>query len=575
MALIVFADMLSLSSSASGPRSWIVLALVLGVTGAVYLARIGPDSEYVHDSIVYVGGAQGLAEGLGYRLAANVDQPRISFHPPLQSCYLALFWLLDPHFPANTPTLTFGMALLGLGVCACFFVLLSRGGVPTWFAACCTLLVGSSPTWFDILSGCLSDPLFTLLILGAAVLWECLPGENHIAKWLAVGAALGLAYLTRTQAMAIILAVMVALVYCAIARRRLLPLATVLLPVAFAVAYWKVMTWDAAGYGDYFMERLSAAGGWGGYVRNAARMSLDYLLGVHFLDGIAPFLVRLPDVVGRSTATGAVLCAALVRVAWVGFLWLAIRGLLAAWSNRDKVYAWVIVVHMLLIFAWPYPVGYRVLYCTMPFLIRWAYQGFSSLRVVKQAGRRVFMVLTAGWLALASTNAYLFWRQGMAERREGWHTFEELQWLCGWLRREVPSDARLGVDASVPALHVGASTGRSFYLVGAPYFPLSPAHSARLRNPAEGVGVYSIIVAEFPDSFPYLMAFGLVPKRVARSPTGVFEVYQLQRPASLTNAPPRPAAIHRPGLGARRTGSPRMPRAKRAPKPSQLSTQRG
>src|SRR6266446_6879414 len=89
----------------------LILLAVLLVLAGFYLRYQPIRLAHYTDPLVYLSGAESLAEGNGYRFVAHAGTPRITVHPPLQSAYLSLFWRLNPDFPANIPWLYGAMVL--------------------------------------------------------------------------------------------------------------------------------------------------------------------------------------------------------------------------------------------------------------------------------------------------------------------------------------------------------------------------------------------------------------------------------------------------------------------------------
>jgi len=76
-----------------------VLWLALAVLACFHLRYLPTQLAHYTDPVIYLSGAESLANGEGYHFATHVGNMRIGCHPPLHAAYLSLFCRLYPEFP--------------------------------------------------------------------------------------------------------------------------------------------------------------------------------------------------------------------------------------------------------------------------------------------------------------------------------------------------------------------------------------------------------------------------------------------------------------------------------------------
>jgi len=103
-------------------RSTWIVAFALLVAGIIYLAASDAYIGAGYDNAVYVGLAQGLAQGKGFVQMPVPGHPPEPQYPPGWSLLLSVVWLIAPEFPANA----FGFKIMSV-VCALVFAALVYG----------------------------------------------------------------------------------------------------------------------------------------------------------------------------------------------------------------------------------------------------------------------------------------------------------------------------------------------------------------------------------------------------------------------------------------------------------------
>lgn len=246
----------------------LILAVVLAGAFLLYLAAITPDSfGYYHDDGIYVTTAKSLATGQGYRIISLPYEPAQTKYPPLYPFLLSLIWRVYPDFPEN---LTPMMAMSAVATVGCllltWFYLTRRGYASNWQALVVVGLTAFNWRTIVLSAGIYSEMLYTTLIIAGLYLAEKHEQEeSDCRRGAALGVVMGLAFLTRTAGITLIMAVAI---YFLIHRK----VKKALLPVAMAssfVAAW--LTWspfsrtasdalNAAYYTDYFRHLNNVIG---------------------------------------------------------------------------------------------------------------------------------------------------------------------------------------------------------------------------------------------------------------------------------------------------------------------------
>lgn len=96
----------------------LILPFGLLLASAIYSLALTPYVGESYDDGVYIGLAQSLAQGEGYRQPLTPDRPLESKYPPGWPLLLSLVWLLAPTFPANAVGFKFLSVLCALAFAA-------------------------------------------------------------------------------------------------------------------------------------------------------------------------------------------------------------------------------------------------------------------------------------------------------------------------------------------------------------------------------------------------------------------------------------------------------------------------
>ena len=420
---------------------------------AVMYVRFEP-LQWAHytDPVVYLSGAQSLAEGEGYRYAPYVNTPVIACHPPLQSAYLSLFWRLSPHFPGNLSLLYAAMILISLAAFILFHRVALRSGLPPWLPPLLILTWGLAAAWGTLIYAFFSDILFVALWLTLALYWLRSPDPDRARTWLITGILLALLYLARSAALPLI--GVIALILYAKGRRgqSWMPALVCLAPVLLTAILWKIYKTGAPGYGDYIFHRVSEEGGWSGLMAVIGDNAIEYLTGVGFLQALLPGLLNLPssDLL-QGTFLSPVLIVLFMVAGWL-FMALWIHGFWRMGTSLDRVGGCMVIAYLLQLTIYPTSLGERGLFPALPFVLIWAWKG-RSLLLGKPCLDRLLAPATILFLMGNILANGVTFSRSMAYLQ---HTnyADDLAEIGDWLRTNTPPDTIVAAALSEPVLHL-------------------------------------------------------------------------------------------------------------------------
>jgi len=163
-----------------------------------------PQMGAYHDDAVYLESAKSLAEGHGYRILSLPETPFQTKYPPVFPFLLSLIWRVDPRFPENLSKLTaLCWSMLPLYAVLLYRVL-RRWGLAELEAAAVCALTAISPHFVLASTMTMSEMTFGVLSLIAIWYLERGTAESNPKLLMLAGAAGGLAFLTRTQGIALL-----------------------------------------------------------------------------------------------------------------------------------------------------------------------------------------------------------------------------------------------------------------------------------------------------------------------------------------------------------------------------------
>ena len=189
----------------------LALGVVLTMAGLLYYLAITPESfGSIHDDSVYVTTAKSLATGHGYRVISLSYEPVQTKYPPLYSFLLSLIWRAYSDFPQNLIPMMLMSASLTLAFMVLTYRYLVRQNYATRLQAVVTVTLSAFNVYTVILAtSLLSEMLFGLFsvsVLYVAEKYEKKESSDAILG-ASLGLVLGLAFLTRSTALALWIAV--------------------------------------------------------------------------------------------------------------------------------------------------------------------------------------------------------------------------------------------------------------------------------------------------------------------------------------------------------------------------------
>ena len=197
------------------------LLVVIALIPSIWIAwtfRAMPQVGAYHDDAIYLETAQSLAENGTYQIVSVPGQPYQTKYPPLLPWLLSVIWRFDPNFPSNLPKITFlCWSFLALFVGQMFRLLVQWGRSPL-LAATLAGFAAISPHM--ILAGtiAMSELAFGVLVMTSLLLLEqgmdrARSSQSDTRIFVLAGIAGGLAFLTRTQGIALLVSAVAGLAY--------------------------------------------------------------------------------------------------------------------------------------------------------------------------------------------------------------------------------------------------------------------------------------------------------------------------------------------------------------------------
>jgi len=231
-----------------------------------------------YDDSVYFVTAKALATGHGYRVLSLPGEPYAVKYPPIYPLFLSLAWRIQPEFPQNLRVAAVMQALLLPVFVALLLGTLRRMGL-SWrriFLSAALTLVTLQMAMMSITL--FSELLFLCLLLLAMQVIE--KASVNDDRWLAMaaGALTGLAYLTRSAALPMLVAAPV--FYVLRKRGRLIPyFLAAAVPMA---ALWHAWTFLHGGSGadpangtylNEYAKIIHVTGFWSNFLRQLSALS--------------------------------------------------------------------------------------------------------------------------------------------------------------------------------------------------------------------------------------------------------------------------------------------------------------
>ena len=416
--------------------AWKWLIFVALLAPSMYYAftyRAMPHTGHFHDDGVYLGSAQSLAEGRGFKVASIPGEPAQTRYPFLFPLYLSLAFRTAGGYPANPPAVMLLLWMLWPAALYLMWRWMARWKLAPWqqVAACAIVAYSAYTTLFAI--SALSDMLGGVIFLSAMWLAE----EKDDWKAAASGLLAGCAYLTRSSLLALVVGIFLYLIWNRAYRRAAIFTAA----SAPAVLFWSWWTRANAFTGASELSQwYTNYMGW--YRSNVSLEGFPSLLWQNLgalFHGIGGLFMFNP--------TDSVLELNLARILALG----AISGVVRlARSNGLSVYHFFAAIFSCMLLIWNYVPHERLIFPLFTLLAAGLVTEVSAFLLVlrqswtKQRGAAIVLGSVFGALLLtgAISNAGgLFQQVRYLLDRHQRETPARLE-AFAWIRDNTPADAR-------------------------------------------------------------------------------------------------------------------------------------
>lgn len=446
------------ASSKLDRAAWGVLLLALawiGYASTWNLHRSHSQSEYYSDIPFYLGGAKGIATLGRYVDPSTVGNPRVTLYPPLQSAFVAPWFVSSESFNRQLDHAAAAMSILhALGVLATFFVL-RRNGVAPLVGALTAGLVATSPQWLTHVAKFMSDPLCSVLAFATASVFFRLPDRPDWKFGVGLGFLGALLFLTRTAAIPISFTIGVwSLVQF---RRDWNP--RWLIPgfvLAGAVAGWFLFTLGGFNYGQFYSDSTSAETGLQATALRVFRQGFRFIglaeFNEAYLSAIQLWLNGKPRPLPWIASLGA-----------LSLTGLCIVGFRARKCAADRWSLLALGLYALEIAVWPFPLGARCAMPILPWVAVWGWAGLVEL-CSRLGHRHLPVIAAASVLSLGiATNIRVSISTASLWNRDA--AIEELAAVAAWAREHIPASEPIGTSLSVPRVQLSSMLSRPLVLI--------------------------------------------------------------------------------------------------------------
>jgi 4-amino-4-deoxy-L-arabinose transferase-like glycosyltransferase len=242
---------LSLTTSGIGrklTRLFLGAILLISCVLCYVLLRTDRFGAY-HDDGIYVSTARALAEGQGYRIISLPDEPAQTKYPPFYPFLLSIIWRVYPEFPQN---LTWMMLLSVIATLSFLLVawryLVKYDYATHWQALIVVAMTALNWRIMILATSVYSEMMFALLTVAALYVTEKHEkSAKPLPSGLIAGMLIGLAFLTRSSGVALVISVAAYFVLRRQWKKVLLPVAVASMFVIGWIAWCYFNKTDAQG----------------------------------------------------------------------------------------------------------------------------------------------------------------------------------------------------------------------------------------------------------------------------------------------------------------------------------------
>jgi len=426
----------------TGPKALIAI-FVAFLVPAYWIAFHAPAVGIYHDDGIYLVTAKALAEGKGYRIISLPGELTQTKYPILFPGILSVAWKIFPRFPDNAKfmkTLPLLFAILWLWLS--YKLIREETGVPD--VALWIVLLTAASSWVVFFSTTImSETLFACLCAGALIWLKRLeaPGKDEGVGWtlLISSALVAASFLTRTAGAPLIAAGAISLFF----KRKYIAGVMFLFICAILIAPW---FWWQSIYADsgHAMDPYYSASNynnWNILMNFTSEQKLQVLL-MNLI-----FLVFSPIALLNMKGYAVVIIISLV------FTMVTCLGFIRDLRQDIKLFHLFLFFYCGTIIMWAWP-PHRFLLPTIPFLLLYAYKGFSRIcgRISKSGTIQAYASLIIVVLLSIQMIYGLLLSTGETLKRQTVSfvpsIYQQDNWkdtraLLDWVRQNTPQDSIL------------------------------------------------------------------------------------------------------------------------------------
>jgi len=188
----------------------LILAIILSTASLLYYSVLAPERfGAYHDDSIYAATAKALATSQGYKIISLPLEPAQTKYPPFYPFLLSLIWRAYPQFPENIVLLTMLSTIATLSFLALAYRYLTKHGYTTEWQA--LIVVGlAAINWRTMI---LATSIYSEMVYAAfsvAALYLAERGEaSKRGRDVLLGIVIGMAFLTRTSGLTLLLSITV------------------------------------------------------------------------------------------------------------------------------------------------------------------------------------------------------------------------------------------------------------------------------------------------------------------------------------------------------------------------------
>jgi 4-amino-4-deoxy-L-arabinose transferase-like glycosyltransferase len=410
---------------------------LFGVVAAYYVVGLHDSPWLGSDSATYVGLAQGLAAGHGYREIWLADSPPHTKFPPLLPAMLAgVVAVLGTNLPAmEMLVVLFGLA--AITVCFLLFRRIDRNLAPwvTLCTACCWFFYGSAHTIMA------ETPFMFFSLATLYCLVRALDKQDKGRNAAAIGGIIlfWCSYATRSHGICLAVAAAAALISD---REAPLPIRIRRTSIAVAVMCAPIMLWALRNH----VAGAGSPGGYAGYLFTDPYNPGGGALGFHGVlkgimqNGYAYVVYAVPEVItGIHHATRSATA--------IGVSALVVAGFFLALRRTHRVIFWFVVAYFGVLVLWPWSKvgGQRFIVPIAPLLMYYLLFAVRAMTAwFTKDNRRSAAVAALGACLLIALNVHAAVARGGIGRlsvESKTDQNEEFKRVAGWINGAVEPES--------------------------------------------------------------------------------------------------------------------------------------